>query len=419
MGRGRLRIPGGVNSPVRAFGSVGGHARFIREARGAHVTDEDGNRYIDYVASWGAILCGHAHPEIVEAVSAAARRGASFGAPTASEVELAERVASLVPACEMLRLVNSGTEATMSALRLARAATGRDKLIKFDGCYHGHADALLAAAGSGVATLGLPGTQGVPASAVGDTLVLAYNDLAAVETVFERYPDQIAAVIVEPIAANMGLVAPEAGFLEGLRALCDRHSSLLIFDEVICGFRVDPGGAQGLFGVTPDLSAFGKVIGGGLPIGAYGGRGELMRQIAPSGGVYQAGTLSGNPLATAAGLKVLELIGRGEVFASLGEVSRRLVAGLVEAAEKAGVPLVAQSFGGLWGFSFRSEPARDYAAAASADHELYAAFFHAMLEQGVYFAPSGYEAAFVTTAHGDAEIDHTLAAARRVLKELG
>ncbi|MCE2390305.1 MAG: glutamate-1-semialdehyde 2,1-aminomutase [Proteobacteria bacterium] len=418
MERGRLRIPGGVNSPVRAFGSVGGHARFIREAHGAHVTDEDGRRYIDYVASWGAILCGHAHPEIVEAVSAAARRGTSFGAPTAAEVELAEGVAERVPACEMLRLVNSGTEATMSALRLARAATGRARLIKFDGCYHGHADALLASAGSGVATLGLPGTQGVPAGAVGDTIVVAYNDLAAVETAFERYPGEIAAVIVEPIAANMGLVAPVEGFLEGLRALCDRHSGLLIFDEVICGFRVGPGGAQGRLGVTPDLSAFGKVIGGGLPIGAYGGRRELMEQVAPCGGVYQAGTLSGNPLATAAGLKVLELIGRGEVFAGLDRISRRLAEGMIEAGKRAGVPLVAQSFGGLWGYSFRSETARDYAGAAAADHERYAAFFHAMLEEGVYFAPSGYEAAFVTTAHTDAEVDQTLEAARRALERM-
>jgi len=416
----RRRIPGGVNSPVRAFSSVGGDARFIASAAGARVTDADGNTYIDYVASWGAILWGHANPEIVSAVCAAAQRGTSFGAPTAAELELAERIAAFVPSCEMVRLVSSGTEATMSALRLARGATGRAKIVKFDGCYHGHADALLAAAGSGVATLGLPGTLGVPPAAVADTIVAPYNDLPALRRVFEAHRGAIAAVIVEPLAGNMGYVEPGPGFLAGLRQLCDADGALLILDEVMTGFRVDARGAQGRFHVVPDLSTFGKVIGGGLPVGAYAGRSELMSQIAPSGGVYQAGTLSGNPLATAAGNKALELLAEDpEVLARLERLGRSLVDGLVAHAKRLGIPLVGAASGGMWGLFFAETPPRDRAEAAKADHARYARFFHAMLDEGVYLAPSGYEAAFLTAAHGPAEIEKTLAAARRALERIG
>jgi glutamate-1-semialdehyde 2,1-aminomutase len=420
MARARRRIPGGVNSPVRAFGSVGGDARFIASAEGARVIDADGNAYIDYVASWGAILWGHAHPEIVAAVCAAARRGTSFGAPTAAEIELAERIAGFVPSCEMVRLVSSGTEATMSALRLARAATGRAKLVKFDGCYHGHADALLAAAGSGVATLGLPGTLGVPPAAVADTIVVPYNDLGALRRVFEAHGGEIAAVIAEPLAGNMGYVEPQPGFLAGLRQLCDAGGALLILDEVMTGFRVDARGAQGRAGVVPDLSTFGKVIGAGLPVGAYAGRSELMAQVAPSGAVYQAGTLSGNPLATAAGNQALELLASDPgVLARLERRGRALIDGLVAHAKRLGIPLVGGAAGGMWGLFFAETLPRDRAEASKADHARYARFFHAMLELGVYLAPSGYEAAFLTAAHGDAEIEQTLAAARRALERAG
>src|SRR5262245_8685996 len=329
MERARRRIPGGVNSPVRAFGSVGGDARFVASASGARIVDADGNQYIDYVASWGAILWGHAHPAIVDAIGDAARRGTSFGAPTAAEIELAERIGAAVPSAEMVRLVSSGTEATMSALRLARGATGRAKIVKFDGCYHGHADALLAAAGSGVATLGLPGTLGVPPGAVADTLVAPYNDLGALRRAFAEHAGEIAAVIVEPLAGNMGFVPPAPGFLAVLRELCDSSGALLILDEVMTGFRVARGGAQARFGVAADLSTFGKVIGGGLPVGAYAGRRALMSQVAPAGGVYQAGTLSGNPLATAAGNKALELFeSETGVLERLERLGRALVGGL-------------------------------------------------------------------------------------------
>jgi glutamate-1-semialdehyde 2,1-aminomutase len=417
MERARLRIPGGVNSPVRAFGSVGGDARFIARAEGARVIDADGNAYVDYVASWGAILWGHAHPAIVAAVRDAAGRGTSFGAPTAAEIELAERIAAAVPAAEMVRLVSSGTEATMSALRLARGATGRAKLVKFDGCYHGHADALLAAAGSGVATLGLAGTLGVPAGAVADTLVVPYNDLAALRRVFAQYASEIAAVIVEPLAGNMGYVAPAPGFLAGLRELCSADGALLIIDEVMTGFRVAPGGAQARFGVAADLSTFGKVIGGGLPVGAYAGRRELMNQVAPAGGVYQAGTLSGNPLATAAGGCALELLAADPgLLQRLERLGRQLVEGLMGHARRLGIPLVGAVAGGMWGIFFAEALPRDRAEAGKSDHARYARFFHAMLEEGVYLAPSGYEAAFLTAAHGEAEIEQTLAAARRALE---
>ena len=415
--RARAVIPGGVNSPVRAFGSVGGQARFIRSGSGAYIEDEDGNRYIDYVASWGAILHGHAHPAVLDAIRAAAARGTSFGAPTEAEILLAERVAELVPSIEMLRLVSSGTEATMSAIRLARGATGRDRVLKFDGCYHGHPDHMLAAAGSGVATLGIPGTDGVPRAAVADTLVLPFNDLQAVESLFGARGAEIAAVIVEPVAANMGLVLPADGFLRGLRSVCDRYGALLIFDEVITGFRVALGGAQTHFGVAPDLSTFGKVIGGGLPVGAYGGRRALMERMAPVGPIYQAGTLSGNPLATAAGLAALELAAQPGVYEKLEAGSVRVADGLAALAREAGVPFSASALGGVFGFFFHSGPVRNYADAQKADIQAFRSFFHAMLERGVYLAPSPFEAGFLTTAHGDAEIDKTLDAARRAFAQ--
>jgi glutamate-1-semialdehyde 2,1-aminomutase len=417
MRRARAVIPGGVNSPVRAFGAVGGDARFIERATGARIEDADGNRYIDYVSSWGAVIVGHAHPRIVEAVRSAAARGTSYGAPTESEVLLAERIVELVPSVEMVRLTSSGTEAVMSALRLARAATRRERLVKFEGGYHGHADAMLAAAGSGVATLGIPGSAGVPPSAVAGTIVLPYNDLEAVEQAFARAPGEIAAVIVEPVAANMGLVLPAEGFLAGLRALCDAHGSLLIFDEVITGFRVALGGAQARFGVVPDLTCFAKVIGGGLPVGAYGGRRVLLERVAPAGDVYQAGTLSGNPLATAAGLVALELLSATGVYDELERKSRRLASGLAALARDAGVALTTEAIGGLFGLFFHPGPVRTFQDAAKADARRYRSFFHAMLDAGVYFAPSPFEAAFVTTAHGDAEIDETLDAARRALRK--
>jgi glutamate-1-semialdehyde 2,1-aminomutase len=419
MERARRVMPGGVNSPVRAFGAVGGDARFIRSASGARVLDVDGNEYVDYVASWGAILWGHAHPGIVAAVRDAAERGTSFGAPTPAEVELAERIGRLVPSAAMVRLVSSGTEATMSALRLARGVTGRAKLVKFDGCYHGHADALLAAAGSGVATLGIPGTLGVPAGAVADTIVLPYNDLAALRRVFAERGGEIAAVIVEPIAGNMGFVAPQPGFLEGLREQCSAAGALLILDEVMTGFRVAPGGAQVRLGVTPDLSTFGKVIGGGLPVGAYAGPAEWMAQVAPTGGVYQAGTLSGNPLATAAGNAALGFLeGDPGVLGRLETLGRALVRELESIGRRLGVPIAGSAAGALWGIFFAESLPRDRAAAAKADHALYARFFHALLDEGVYLAPSGYEAAFLTAAHGEPEIETTLEAARRALERV-
>jgi glutamate-1-semialdehyde 2,1-aminomutase len=416
--RARGVLPGGVSSPVRAFGSVGGVARFISRANGCRIEDVDGNEYVDYVASWGAILLGHAHPVVIEAVRAAAARGTSFGAPTEAEVELAERVSELVPSVEMLRLVSSGTEASMSAIRLARGVTGRDRIVKFEGCYHGHADMLLAAAGSGVATLGIPGSVGVPADAVKHTLVLPYNDLAAVEETFVEAGDEIAAVIVEPIAANMGLIFPVDGFLEGLRELCSAYGAVLVFDEVITGFRVGAAGAQGWSAVTPDLSCFGKVIGGGLPVGAYGGRTRLMERVAPEGDVYQAGTLSGNPLATAAGLAVLERLSDDDFYAGLHSVSERLALGLVELAREAGVPFTAAALGGLFGFFFHPGPVRSYADAREADEKRFKVFFQAMLEQGIYLAPSPFEAGFVTAAHGDEEIAATLEAARNAFKKV-
>ncbi|MEE8556970.1 MAG: glutamate-1-semialdehyde 2,1-aminomutase [Myxococcota bacterium] len=417
--RARNLMPGGVSSPVRAFGFVGGTPRFIERASGPRIQDADGNRYIDYVCSWGAIIVGHAHPVIVEATRAATAQGSSFGAPTELELDLAERLIEQVPSLEMVRFVNSGTEATMSALRLARGATGRARIVKFEGGYHGHADALLASAGSGVATLGIPGSAGVPEGAVADTVVAPYNDLEAVHQVFHRMSGEIAAVIVEPIAANMGLVLPEEGFLEGLRELCDDHGAVLIFDEVITGFRVGLGGAQGRLGVIPDLTCLGKVIGGGLPVGAYGGSRSLMERVAPAGEIYQAGTLSGNPLAMAAGRATLEILEREALFDELELLGTRLVDGLRELAGEAGLPLTAECRGGLFGLHFHAGPVRTYADVTKADHERYRNFFRAMLEQGIYLAPSPFEAGFLTLAHGEAEIDETLEAAHRAFRKAG
>jgi glutamate-1-semialdehyde 2,1-aminomutase len=415
-------IPGGVNSPVRAFRGVGGVPRFIASGSGAWMTDVDGNRYLDFVLSWGPLALGHAHPAVVAALTDALQRGTSYGAPTALESELAKRIIAAVPSVEMIRFVNSGTEATMSALRLARAATGRDKIVKFAGCYHGHADMLLVQAGSGVATLGLPDSPGVPASAVANTLTAAYNDLAGVEALFAQYPDTIAAVIVEPIAANMGFVLPALGFLQGLQDICHRRGALFILDEVMTGFRVAPGGAQSAWGLDPDITCLGKVIGGGLPVGAYGGKRDIMGRVAPAGPMYQAGTLSGNPLAMTAGLATINAWLEPGIFEAAAEQVARLVAGIQAGANAAGIPLQSGQAGTMFGFYFLNTPGAsitDYPTARQyADTERYARFFHAMLDQGVYFAPSQFEAAFMSSAHTDTDITNTIDKAAAAMKTL-
>jgi glutamate-1-semialdehyde 2,1-aminomutase len=412
-------LAGGVSSPVRAFRAVGGTPLFIERGEGAYLVDVDGNRYVDYVLSWGPLVLGHAHPRVVAAIEAAAARGTSFGAPSPLEVELAGLIRGSMPSLELIRFVNSGTEATMSALRLARAFTERPKIVKFTGCYHGHADLLLVQAGSGVATLGLPDSPGVTPGAVADTLTAPYNDLAAVEGLFAGNEGQIAAVIVEPVAGNMGLVLPVEGFLEGLRELTSAAGALLVFDEVMTGFRVHPCGAQAAYGVTPDLTALGKVIGGGLPVGAYGGRREVMELVAPAGPVYQAGTLSGNPLAMTAGIETLRVLEEPGIWDGAARAAERLFEGLGEAAAEAGVHLQSARTGTMLGFFFAESQVRSWEQAKQADTARFAAFHGAMLERGVYLPPSQFEAWFVSVAHGDDEIDATLAAAREAFASLG
>jgi glutamate-1-semialdehyde 2,1-aminomutase len=405
------RIPGGVNSPVRAFRSVGGEPRFVARAEGARLWDADGRAYLDFVGSWGPLVLGHAPRTVVDAVTAAAQRGTSYGAPTAQEVDLARAIAAAYPSMEMVRLVSSGTEAAMSAIRVARGATGRDLLVKFDGCYHGHADSLLVKAGSGGATFGIPDSRGVPGALAALTLTLPFNDLNAVRELFAARGPEIAALIVEPVAGNMGVVAPTAGFLAGLREVTAQYGALLIFDEVITGFRIAYGGAQELYGVRPDLTCLGKIIGGGLPVGAYGGRRDVMDHVAPLGGVYQAGTLSGNPLAVAAGLATLKALEDRKVYAHLDALGARLERGLLEAADKADVPFTVNRVGSMLTGFFCAEPVRDYEGAKAADTARYARFYHGMLDRGVYLAPSQFEAAFVSLAHSDDDLDHAARAA--------
>ncbi len=414
--RAKAVIPGGVSSPVRAFKAVGGTPLFLARAQGARVFDEDGRSYVDYVGSWGPMILGHAHPSILEAIAGAAARGTSFGAPCALEVELAERIVRHVPSVERVRFVSSGTEATMSALRVARGFTGRHKILKFDGCYHGHADSLLVAAGSGVATLAIPGSPGVPAGTVADTLVAPFNDAAAVEAAFAAHGAELAAVIVEPVCGNMGTVAPRPGFLEGLRELTRKNGTILIFDEVMTGFRLALGGAQRLYGVRPDMTCLGKIVGGGLPAAAYGGRAEIMTTVAPEGPVYQAGTLSGNPLAMAAGLTALELLAEPGIYERLEAKSARLEEGLREAARSARAPVTINRVGSMITAFFCDGPVLDYASAATSDTTRFARFFHAMLEAGVYLPPAQFEAAFVSLAHGEAEIDATVRAAEQAFR---
>ena len=410
--RAQTRIPGGVNSPVRAFKAVGGTPRFMERSEGAYIFDADGNKYIDYVLSWGPMIMGHNHPEVREAVIKTAQDGLSFGCPTEIEIELAERLCDLVPSLEQVRMTSSGTEATMSAIRLARGATGRDKIIKFEGCYHGHADMFLVKAGSGVATLGLPDSPGVPRSTTANTLTAPYNDLEAVKQLFAENPDAISGVILEPIVGNAGFIQPEPGFLEGLRELTKEHGALLVFDEVMTGFRISYGGAQAHFGVTPDLTTMGKVIGGGLPVGAYGGRADIMAMVAPAGPMYQAGTLSGNPLAMTAGIKTLELLRQPGTYEKLAATTETLINGIKAAAAEAGLPITGGSVSAMFGFFLCEGPVRNFEEAKATDSERFGKLHRAMLERGVYLAPSAFEAGFTSLAHSDADIDATLNAFR-------
>jgi len=417
--RARAHIPGGVNSPVRAFNGVGGDPVFFARAEGACLIDVDGRSYIDYVGSWGPMIAGHAHPRIVAAVQEAASRGLSFGAPCPAEVEMAERLCAIVPGLDMVRMVNSGTEATMSAIRVARGATGRDSIIKFEGCYHGHADSFLVKAGSGALTLGIPNSPGVPPAVADLTVTLPYNDIDAVRECLAASGGEIAAIIVEPVAGNMNCIPPVAGFLQGLREVCDEYGCLLIFDEVMTGFRVALQGAQGLYGIRPDLSTFGKVIGGGMPVGAFGGKREYMEQVAPSGPVYQAGTLSGNPVAMAAGLANLDLICEEGFFEALGESTEQLCCGLQQAADAAGVPVLTTRVGGMFGLFFTdAKKVVNFSEAGHCDVAAFRKFFHLMLERGVYLAPSAFEAGFVSSAHTPEHIDATVAAARESFARL-
>jgi glutamate-1-semialdehyde 2,1-aminomutase len=416
--RAKQVIPGGVNSPVRAFGSVGGTPRFMASGKGARITDADGSSYLDYVGSWGPLVLGHAHPDVVAAAKGAIDRGSSFGAPTGAEVELAEEIRDRYPAAEMVRLVSSGTEAGMSAIRVARGATGRDKIVKFAGCYHGHSDALLVAAGSGVATFGLPDSPGVTAGATQDTIVVPWNDRDAVSAAFAQAGEDIALVACEPVPANMGVVPPVDGFLQHLRDLCDRHGALLLFDEVLTGFRVARGSVAEVSGVTPDLAAFGKVVGGGFPLAAFGGRAEVMSQLAPEGPIYQAGTLSGNPVAVAAGLTQLRLLDPA-AYVRLDELADRMIDGFAKAFADAGVPVLLPRCRNLFGVFFTdAEAVRDFDQAKAADHGRYARFFNGMLARGHYLAPSGYEAVFLSLAHTEDDIDATIAAAAEVAEAL-
>ena len=411
-------IPGGVNSPVRACKSVGADPLFIERGEGCMIYDADGNGYIDYIGSWGPLILGHRHPAVVEAIIAVLERGTSFGAPTDLEIQLAQMVIDAVDSVDVVRMVNSGTEATMSAIRLARGATGRDIVIKFDGCYHGHADTLLVAAGSGVATLGIPGSPGVPEAVAQHTISLPFNDKDAITRIMDEKGDQVACVIVEPVAGNMGMVPPADGFLETLRALTQKHGAVLIFDEVMTGFRVAYGGAQSIYGITPDLTCFGKVIGGGLPVGAYGGNKDIMSQIAPQGSVYQAGTLSGNPIAMTAGIATLEQLKKEGVYESLGQKSSRLVAGLAHAAQNAGVAARVGHVGSMLGMFFTDRDVACFEDAKTCDLELFARFYQGMRRQGVYIAPSQFEALFLSTAHSDEHIDATANAAEQVLQDI-
>jgi glutamate-1-semialdehyde 2,1-aminomutase len=411
-------IPGGVNSPVRACKSVGAEPIFIDRAEGCLIFDADGNRYIDYIGSWGPLILGHRHPAVMDAIVSVLERGTSFGAPIDLEVQLAEMVIEAVPSVEMVRMVNSGTEATMSAVRLARGATQRDIVIKFDGCYHGHADTLLVAAGSGVATLGIPGSPGIPESIARHTLSLPYNDIECLKEVMKKQGDSVACIVVEPIAGNMGLVPPEKGFLETLRELADRFGAILIFDEVMTGFRVAYGGAQDLFGVYPDLTCFGKIIGGGLPVGAYGGKLDLMSKVAPQGSVYQAGTLSGNPVAMAAGIATLEQLQKDDVYGALDEKADRLLSGLEQAAKKAAIPAQARRVGSMLGFFFNEKEVKNFDDAKTCDLDRFSAFYNGLRQKGIYIAPSQFEVLFISIAHDTEHIDRTIEAAQEVLGQL-